>query len=317
MIAVHNLTKQYSDHKAVDDVSFDVKGGETLILLGTSGSGKTTTLKMINRLIEPTSGTITINGVDTRQRSSHDLRREIGYVIQETGLFPHYNIAQNIALIPRVLKWDEPRIQARVHELVNMLRLPESCLHVYPSQLSGGQRQRVGLARALAAQPPILLMDEPLGALDPVTRSHIRREFRQLDELRQKTIVMVTHDVQEAFELGDRIGLMDGGQMQQIGTPQELLLRPANDFVRQFFADQWLPLQLHTFSLHDLSPYLPNSATQSAEALLLPGPTRLSDALGHLSGSKSIVFELNQQFVTVHLTTVWSALSQLLEKNSS
>ena len=275
MIAVRNLTKQYSDHKAVDDVSFDVKAGETLILLGTSGSGKTTTLKMINRLIEPTSGTITIDGVDTRQRSSHDLRREIGYVIQETGLFPHYTIAQNIALIPQVLHWDEPRIQARIRELVTMLRLPESCLTVYPSQLSGGQRQRVGLARALAAQPSILLMDEPLGALDPVTRSHIRREFRQLDELRQKTIVMVTHDVQEAFELGDRIGLMDGGRMQQIGTPQELLLRPANDFVRQFFADQWLPLQLHTFSLRDLSPYLPSSATQSAGALLLPAPTRL------------------------------------------
>lgn len=317
MIAVRNLTKQYSDHKAVDDVSFNVKEGETLILLGTSGSGKTTTLKMINRLIESTSGTITINGVDARQRPLHDLRREIGYVIQETGLFPHYTIAQNIALIPRVLNWDEPRIQTRVRELIHMLRLPETCLSAYPSELSGGQRQRVGLARALAAQPSILLMDEPLGALDPVTRSHIRREFRQLDELRQKTIVMVTHDVQEAFELGDRVGLMDGGQMQQIGTPQELLLRPANEFVRQFFADQWLPLQLHTFSLHDLSPYLPAGTSPSTEAILLPAPTRLADALGHLSGSKSIVFEINGQFVTVHLTTIWPALSQLLQSQSS
>ena len=316
MIAVRNLTKQYADHKAVDNVSFEVKEGETLILLGTSGSGKTTTLKMINRLIEPTSGTITINGVDARQRSLHDLRREIGYVIQETGLFPHYTIGQNIALVPRVLRWDEPRIQARVRELMNILRLPETCLNVYPSQLSGGQRQRVGLARALAAEPSILLMDEPLGALDPVTRSHIRREFRQMDELRQKTIVMVTHDVQEAFELGDRVGLMDGGQMQQIGTPQELLLRPANEFVRQFFADQWLPLQLHTFSLHDLSPYLPIAATQSTGDMLLPALTRLADALGHLSGSKSIVFEMNQQVRTVHLTTIWPALSQLLQHQS-
>ncbi len=317
MIAVRNLIKQYKDHKAVDDVSFDVKAGETLILLGTSGSGKTTTLKMINRLIEPTSGTITINGVDTRQRSLHDLRREIGYVIQETGLFPHYTIGENIALIPRVLRWDEKRIQTRVRELMSMLRLPDTYLTAYPSQLSGGQRQRVGLARALAAQPSIMLMDEPLGALDPVTRSHIRREFRQLDELRQKTIVMVTHDVQEAFELGDRIGLMDSGQMQQIGTPRELLLRPANDFVRQFFADQWLPLQLHTFSLHDLSPYLPVGIIPSAEALHLPAPTRLADALGHLSGSRSIVFETNQQVRTVHLSTIWPALSQLLDKQSS
>lgn len=317
MIAVRNLVKQYRDHKAVDDVSFDVKAGETLILLGTSGSGKTTTLKMINRLIEPTSGTITINGVDAIQRNLHELRREIGYVIQETGLFPHYTIAENVGLIPRVLKWDETRIQARVRELIHMLRLPETCLNAYPNQLSGGQRQRVGLARALAAQPSILLMDEPFGALDPVTRSHIRREFRQLDELRQKTIVMVTHDVQEAFELGDRVGLMDGGKMQQIGTPQELLLRPANEFVRQFFADQWLPLQLHTFSLHDLSPYLPTGNSHHADALLLPAPTRLADALGHLSGSKSIVFKTDQQFVTLHLTTIWPALSQLLEKQSS
>ncbi|MVM28654.1 ATP-binding cassette domain-containing protein [Spirosoma sp. HMF4905] len=317
MITVRNLTKQYSAQTAVDNVSFDVKEGETLILLGTSGSGKTTTLKMLNRLIEPTSGTILINGVDARQRKLHELRREIGYVIQETGLFPHYTIADNIALIPRVLKWDEQRIRTRVRELIGMIRLPETYLAAYPSQLSGGQRQRVGIARALAAQPSILLMDEPLGALDPVTRSHIRREFRQLDELRQKTIVMVTHDVQEAFELGDRVGLMDGGQLQQIGTPQELLLRPANEFVRQFFADQWLPLQLHTFSLHDLSPYLPNENTHPGDALHLPAPTRLADALGHLSGSKSIVFEVNQQFVTVHLTTIWPALSQLLEKQSS
>ncbi|GAB4000604.1 hypothetical protein GCM10028807_54110 [Spirosoma daeguense] len=317
MITVRNLTKQYADHKAVDNVSFDVQAGETLILLGTSGSGKTTTLKMINRLIEPTSGTITINGIDASQRSLHELRREIGYVIQETGLFPHYTIAENIGLIPRLLKWDEPRIRARVRELIERLRLPESCLNAYPGQLSGGQRQRVGLARALAAQPTILLMDEPLGALDPVTRSHIRREFRQLDELRQKTIVMVTHDVQEAFELGDRVGLMDGGQMQQIGTPQELLLRPANEFVRQFFADQWLPLQLHTFSLHDLSPYLPSEPTYHSDTLLLPAPTRLAEALGHLSGSKSIAFEANQQRVTVHLTTIWPALSQLLKHQST
>ncbi|MBD2704607.1 ATP-binding cassette domain-containing protein [Spirosoma sp. BT702] len=317
MIAVRNLTKQYRDHKAVDNVSFDVRAGETLILLGTSGSGKTTTLKMINRLIEPTSGTITINGVDACKRSPHELRREIGYVIQETGLFPHYTIAENIALVPRVLNWDEQRIQTRVRELMNRLRLPETYLNAYPGQLSGGQRQRVGLARALAAQPSILLMDEPLGALDPVTRSHIRREFRQLDELRQKTIVMVTHDVQEAFELGDRVGLMDGGQMQQIGTPQDLLLRPATEFVRQFFADQWLPLQLHTFSLHDLSPYLPHEPTYHPETMLLPGPTRLAEALGHLSGAKSISFETNNQFVTVHLTTIWPALSQLLERQSA
>ena len=316
MISIRHLSKQYDAHLAVDDVSFDVKEGETLVLLGTSGSGKTTTLKMLNRLIEPTGGTITINGIDARKRTAHELRREIGYVIQETGLFPHYTIAENIALIPRLLKWDEKQIQARIREMVKMLRLPETCLNVYPDQLSGGQRQRVGLARALAAKPATLLMDEPFGALDPVTRSHIRREFRELAELRQKTIVMVTHDVQEAFELGDRVGLMDGGKMQQIGTPQELLLRPSNEFVREFFADQWLPLQLHTFSLQDLFSYLPHDSTHSAEAVMLPALTRLAEALGHLSKSKPIVFQVDQQYVTVHLTTIWPALSQLLQSQS-
>ncbi len=317
MITVRNLTKKYKTRTVVEEVSFEVNEGETLVLLGTSGSGKTTTLKMINRLIEPTSGTITIQGVDVGQRSLHELRREIGYVIQETGLFPHYTIADNIALIPRVLKWSEPRIQERVRELISLLRLPETCLRTYPSQLSGGQRQRVGIARALAAQPSILLMDEPLGALDPVTRSHIRREFRQMEELRQKTIVMVTHDVQEAFELGDRVGLMNDGQLQQIGTPQQLLLQPANDFVRQFFADQWLPLQLHTFSLLDLAPYLPVEPTPPAGALRLPASTRLAEALGHLVGSNSIVFQTDERVVTVHLTTVWSALSQVFQQQPS
>ncbi|KAA9353065.1 ABC transporter ATP-binding protein [Larkinella humicola] len=316
MIAVRHLTKQYPTHLAVDDVSFEVGARETLVLLGTSGSGKTTTLKMINRLIEPTSGVIEVNGTAIGERKLHELRREIGYVIQETGLFPHYTIGENIALVPRLLQWDERKIQDRIRELMAMLRLPETFLKAYPSQLSGGQRQRVGLARALAAQPSILLMDEPLGALDPVTRSAIRREFRNLEEIRQKTIVLVTHDIREAFELGDRVALMDGGRIQQIGTPRELLLRPVNEFVRNFFADQWLSLQLHAFSLQDLSPYLPDEATSPPEARLFPAHTQLADVMSELSGPETIVFQSNQRFITIQSATIWPALGQLLQNQS-
>ncbi|WP_128547583.1 ABC transporter ATP-binding protein [Larkinella soli] len=243
MIAVRNVSKQFGDHPAVRDVSFTVGEGETVVLLGTSGCGKTTTLKMINRLIEPSAGQIEVDGVDVRRKPAHDLRRKIGYVIQETGLFPHYTVADNIATVPRLLGWEPDRIADRTRELLAMLKLPENSLRRYPSELSGGQRQRVGLARALAAHPSILLMDEPLGALDPITRAAIRREFRRLDELRHTTTVMVTHDIQEAFELGDRIGLMDQGRLVQIGTPDELLHRPVNAFVESFFEEQRLFLE--------------------------------------------------------------------------
>ncbi|GAB3911134.1 hypothetical protein GCM10028803_51840 [Larkinella knui] len=317
MIVIRHLTKQYPTHLAVDDVSFEVGARETLVLLGTSGSGKTTTLKMINRLIEPTSGIIEVNGIKIGERKLHELRREIGYVIQETGLFPHYTIGENIALVPRLLQWDERKIQDRTRELLAMLRLPETYLNAYPGQLSGGQRQRVGLARALAAQPAILLMDEPLGALDPVTRSAIRREFRQLEEIRKKTIVLVTHDIREAFELGDRIALMDGGRIQQIGTPRELLLHPANDFVRHFFADQWLSLQLHVFSLEDLSPYLPDEQTPSPDARIFPAHTQLADVLQELAGPESVVFQANHRFITVQSATIWPALGQLLQNQTA
>ncbi len=256
MIEVEHLTKRFGNTKAVDDVSFTVAEGETLVLLGTSGCGKTTTLKMLNRLIEPTSGTIRINGTDVGGRPVHELRRDIGYVIQDTGLFPHYTIGENIATVPRLLGWDTTRIQQRTRELLAMLRLPESYLNQFPDQLSGGQRQRVGLARALAADPPVVLMDEPFGALDPVTRVGIRREFRRLDALQRKTIVLVTHDVAEAFDLGDRICLMDQGRIQQIGPPKDFLTKPANKFVRSFFADQRLNLQLQTITVQDITPHL-------------------------------------------------------------
>jgi osmoprotectant transport system ATP-binding protein len=244
LISVKNVTKTFGSYKAVDDISFSIGQGENVVFLGTSGSGKTTLLKMINRLLEPDHGTIAIDGIPIRQRRPEDLRRNIGYVFQNNGLFPHYTIAENIAIVPRLLGWDRKRTEARIVELMEKLRLPSAQYSAsYPSELSGGQQQRVGIARALAADPPILLMDEPFGALDPITRSAVKKDFKELDELRSKTIVLVTHDVQEAFELADRIFLMDKGKVVQEGTPDQLLFEPAGDYVRTFFEEQRFPLE--------------------------------------------------------------------------
>lgn len=235
MIQVNNLTKQYAGRAVVDSVSFVVQPGETLVLAGTSGCGKTTTLKMLNRLVDPTGGTVLIGGQDIRHADAPTLRRGIGYVMQEAGLFPHYTVAQNMGAVPRLLGWDPDRIQQRTRELLDLLRLPPDLLTRYPADLSGGQRQRVGLARALAVRPPVVLMDEPFGALDPYTRRHVRRELFGISELQKTTVVLVTHDVREALELGDRVALMDAGKIIQIGPPNELLEQPVNDFVRDFF----------------------------------------------------------------------------------
>jgi len=264
MIVVEHLSKHFGQVKAVDGISFEVKDGENLILLGTSGCGKTTTLKMINRLIEPTKGKIIVNGKNVMDQQPEELRRSIGYVLQNTGLFPHYTVAENMAIVPQLLKWDKKQIDTRSHELMEKLHLDKKYLNSYPDKLSGGQQQRVGLARALMADPPVLLMDEPFGALDPVTRLSIRKEFKELDELKRKTIIMVTHDVQEAFELGDRICLMDKGRIVQSGTPAELLFKPAGDFVKEFLKEQRLQLEFKAVTLNDIWDMLPSIKTRSA-----------------------------------------------------
>ncbi|MFC5412873.1 ABC transporter ATP-binding protein [Larkinella bovis] len=315
MIDVRHLSKRYPNHTAVDDVSFTVQEQETLVLLGTSGSGKTTTLKMINRLIEPTTGSVEINGVDTRRQVPHELSRSIGYVVQETGLFPHYTVRENIAIVPRLLHWDKNRIQNRTLELLAMLRLPEKILTAYPDQLSGGQRQRVGLARALAAHPPILLMDEPLGALDPITRAEIRQEFRNLDELRQKTVILVTHDIREALELGDRIAVMDDGKIRQIGTPKELVLKPAHAFVQRFLGDQWLALQLQVVTIGDLEAHLPDEPAE-IEDRVLPRETSLHDALAHLTKTGSVRLPGAERSIRIRPAGLWTAFHQFVRQAS-
>jgi len=278
MIKVDKVSKYFGGVKAVDGVSFEVEEQENLILLGTSGCGKTTTLKMINRLIEPTQGCIYIHGKNIMEQQPEILRRGIGYVLQNNGLFPHYTVAQNIAVVPNLLKWDKQKTEKRTAELMEKLHLDASYLNIYPNELSGGQQQRIGLARALVSDPPVLLMDEPFGALDNVTRSKIHAEFKDLDELKRKTIIMVTHDVQEAFELGDRICLMDKGKIVQSGTPAQLLFNPVNDFVKDFLKHQRLQLEFKAIKLIDLWELLPE-LNKEAKASSFDAGTNLWEAL--------------------------------------
>lgn len=240
MIELENVQKVFQDPKgqrvvAVDEVSFQLKTGQTLCLIGTSGCGKTTTMKMINRLIEPTQGTIRVGGVEITTRDVIRLRRDIGYVIQTGGLFPHLTVFDNIGLLARLEGWPQKKIRARVEELLEAVHLPFSeYADRYPSELSGGQRQRVGVARALVLDPGYVLMDEPFGALDPITRDQLHQEFVELKTRVKKTIIIVTHDMNEAFKLGDSIALMDQGRIVQLGTEDELKNHPANDFVADF-----------------------------------------------------------------------------------
>jgi osmoprotectant transport system ATP-binding protein len=237
MIRLDAISKRYANGQvAVRELSLDVPAGHVCVLVGPSGCGKTTTLKMVNRLIEPTSGRIFLDGRDVTHSDPVELRRHIGYVIQQVGLFPHQTIAANIATVPRLLGWPKARTEARVDELLELVGLdPAGYRSRYPAQLSGGQRQRVGVARALAADPPVLLMDEPFGAIDPVTRARLQDEFLRLQDEVQKTVVFVTHDIEEAVKMGDRIAILDiGGVLEQYATPAELLGHPASAMVRDF-----------------------------------------------------------------------------------
>ena len=239
-IRLTDVTKTFdgSSGAAVDRLSLDIEDGSIMALLGPSGCGKTTTLRMINRLIEPTSGSIEINGVDVMSQSPQELRRGIGYVIQQVGLFPHRTIRSNIATVPDMLGWDKRRISDRVEELTTLVGLEHELLDRYPDELTGGQQQRVGVARALAADPPVLLMDEPFGAVDPIVRARLQDELLDLQTKVRKTIVLVTHDVDEALRLADRIALMNvGGVVEQLATPDDLMRSPANQFVERFVGD--------------------------------------------------------------------------------
>lgn len=238
MIRLEGLTKKFPGQAqlAVDDLTLEVPVGEIVILVGPSGCGKTTTMKMINRIIEPTSGRIILDGDDVTDTDPDELRRRIGYVIQQIGLFPHMTIEENIATVPKLLGWDKQRIRSRVGELLETVNMdPDTYRHRYPKQLSGGQQQRVGVARALSADPAVMLMDEPFGAIDPITRDRLQNEFLRLQAEVHKTIVFVTHDIDEAIKMGDRIAILqEGSKIAQYDTPEQILTAPANDYVSDF-----------------------------------------------------------------------------------
>ncbi|MGW8464714.1 osmoprotectant ABC transporter ATP-binding protein OsmV [Pseudomonas sp. CLCA07] len=276
MIELQNLSKTFQsngkDVKAVDSVSLTVNEGEICVFLGPSGCGKSTTLKMINRLIKPTSGKILINGEDTTDLDEVILRRNIGYVIQQIGLFPNMTIEENITIVPRLLGWDKQKCHDRARELMSMIKLePKQYLNRYPRELSGGQQQRIGVIRALAADAPLLLMDEPFGAVDPINREMIQNEFFEMQRALNKTVIMVSHDIDEAIKLGDKIAIFRAGKLLQIDHPDTLLAHPADDFVSNFVGQDSTLKRLLLVKAEDAADNAPSVSPETpvAEALEL------------------------------------------------
>jgi len=286
VIKLRDLRKDFGAKTAVAGVNLHITRGEKLVLLGPSGCGKTTLLRMINRLVEPTSGSVWFDGENTATIDDTALRRRIGYVIQGGGLLPHRTVRENIFTVPELLGWSKQRCEDQLFVIKAILWLFDGWFDAFPHELSGGQRQRVALARALIADPPVLLMDEPFSGLDAVTRQLIRREVRSLWALRNKSVVMVTHDITEAFEFGDRIALMSPGRIEQAGTPTELLFRPQNAFVQNFFDQsdrlrhEWQAVRLHDLDLREDKTGPDNSGTR----LGLPHGHTVAEAMSALAG---------------------------------
>ena len=283
-LELRGVSKRYPGQRepAIAELSFTVPAGEVCVLVGPSGSGKTTAMRLINRMVPLTSGDILLGGRSVLERDPRELRREIGYVIQQIGLFPHLTVAENIATVPRLLGWAKERTEARVAELLALIGLdPEEMAGRYPAQLSGGQRQRVGVARALAADPPLMLMDEPFGAIDPINRTKLQDEFLALQAKVKKTVVFVTHDIDEAIKMGDRIAILrEGGVLAQYDTPKTILAHPADEFVAEFVgADRGIK-RLSLTRLADVELIAPNGSGPSAERI--PASASVKDALSVL-----------------------------------
>jgi osmoprotectant transport system ATP-binding protein len=287
MIKFRGVSKTYpgSEAPVVNDLSFEILEGEICVLVGPSGCGKTTTMRMVNRLIEPTEGEILVDGEPNTQMSGTQLRRKIGYAIQQIGLFPHRTIAENIATVPSLLRWDKQRIRARVDELLALVGLdPEDYRSRYPSELSGGQQQRVGVARAMAADPPIMLMDEPFGAVDPITRERLQDEFLNIQQDIKKTIVFVTHDIDEAIKMGDKIAILkQGGSLAQYDTPENILSSPNSEFVASFVGTDRILKRLSLVRVGDMDLEPANGDTEGLPRISERLTVR--DALSEIIGS--------------------------------
>ncbi|MBN1589340.1 MAG: ABC transporter ATP-binding protein [Pirellulales bacterium] len=315
MIRFEHVSKTFADGAtAVQDFSLEVQPGETLVLLGTSGSGKTTSMKMVNRLLEPTNGQVLVDGHDVMRQDPIALRRKIGYAIQHIGLFSHMTVEENVAVVPRLLGWPASRIRDRVDELLTMAGLePDEFRRRYPAQLSGGQRQRVGVARALAADPPIVLMDEPFGALDPITREQLQDEFLELETEIQKTILFVTHDVFEAVKMGDRIALLDAGRLQQLGTPRDLVEQPANPFVEAFLGHHHVQLRLMTQRIGPLLEPIDMEMASKDDSETLRESDSLLTALEKMRSAKADRLPVRRQGQPVGIVTRRRLLAALAE----
>lgn len=327
MIEFKNVTKKYKGNvTAVDDFSLKIETGEFICFIGTSGSGKTTSMRMINRMVEPSSGTITIDGKDISTENEVDLRRSIGYVIQNVGLMPHMTIRDNIVMVPKLLGWDQSKLDEIALKMIRTAELPEEMLDRYPSELSGGQQQRIGVVRALAADQEIILMDEPFGALDPITRDTLQELVKNLQEKTNKTIVFVTHDMDEAIKLATRIVIMDEGRIIQVGTPEEILKNPANKFVEDLIGHERLAQAKQDFttvkevmSTRFISITLGQSLTKALSKMHENKVDTLlvTDAAGHLKGivdirtlqanfnrATSVSDIMNKNFVYARLTAL-------------
>ncbi|CAN5313658.1 MAG: ABC transporter ATP-binding protein [Chloroflexota bacterium] len=322
-IRLENLSKQYpnSPHPAVDNVSLDIEPGEFVVFLGPSGCGKTTLLKMVNRIYEPTGGKIWIDKTEVHELAAPQLRRQIGYVIQQTGLFPHMRIADNVATVPRLLKWKKARINRRVEELLDLVGLPpESYARRYPAQLSGGEQQRVGLARALAAEPSTMLMDEPFGALDAITRNRLQEELLRIHRQIKQTILFVTHDIDEAVRLADRIVVLRQGKVEQFATPLEIISNPANDFVAELVGAEDVLRRMSLIPIASAATAI--NGQRNVDDPTISGSSFLRDAIGTMveTGSErlSVVDEDGHPVKSLTMEDIQQAVSTSdAEENAS
>jgi osmoprotectant transport system ATP-binding protein len=309
-----DAVKRYpgADRNAVDHLSLTVPAGEICVLVGPSGCGKSTALRMVNRMIDITEGDILLGERSVRESDPTQLRREIGYVIQQIGLFPHQSIDDNIATVPKLLGWDRDRVRARVDELLDLVGLDRALRDRYPGQLSGGQRQRVGVARALAADPPLMLMDEPFGAIDPINRLRLQDEFLRLQSEIRKTVVFVTHDIDEAIKMGDRVAILrEGGVLAQYGTPEEVLTRPADEFVARFVGSDRALKRLALSRLRDLDLAALTGAPNGK--LRLPADMSVRDGLSAMlaaDGAPAVVVDDERELGVVSVQAIADLLAE-------